>query len=265
MSKKIVDLTEYKDNQEDIEMMAEVIPDEILEAYMKEVENDTPDLWSKIEAGYEKELMSIDNERKLRKKKTIGIIAAAALITLIAVPVAVLSNRGTKGDDITSYKDDAAYDDYATEAMPESADSDDDYDMYNESENTEAAGDSAIEQNQNAVATDVSDQDMDDYVNSPEDDYSDATKDDEDTVIDESLFAEEVEVDGIVYEISDVALADSVPENYINETRIDNIYCDYQEETLLIYKSLENDASIYVAYYDKYKLYTKKTENKLSK
>ncbi|MBR1817065.1 MAG: hypothetical protein IJ763_10295 [Lachnospiraceae bacterium] len=265
MSRKIVDLTEYKDNKEDIEMMAEVIPDEILEAYMKEVENDTPDLWSKIETGYEKELMSIDNERKLRKKKTIGIIAATALIALIAVPVAVLSNRGTKGDNITSYKDDAAYDDYATEAMPEFAESDDGYDTYGGTINEENSGDSTIEQNQNAVTADVSGQDMDDYVNSPEDDSSDAAKEDETTVIDESLFAVEIEVDGIVYEISDVDLADSVPENYINETQIDNIYCDYPEETLLIYKALENDVSIYVAYYDKYKLYTKKTENTLSK
>ena len=271
MSKKIVDLTEYKNNQEDIEMMTEDIPEEILEAYMKEVENDTPDLWSKIETGYEKEIMSIDNEKKLRKKKTIGIIAAAALITLIAVPVAILNNKSTKDDknnrfDISmkSDKADDTYDDYAADGMPEFADSDDDYDMYDESVNTEAAGENNTEQNNYSFDADVAEQVQDDYYEDEVDsDLSNEATDEE--AADESLFAKEIEVEGVVYEISDVELITDVPDKYNNEIQIENIYCDYPEDTLYIYQMQENDAAIYVAYYDMYKLYVKKTESTLSK
>ena len=271
MSKKIVDLTEYKDNQEDIEMMAEDIPDEVLEAYIKEVENSTPDLWSKIEIGYEKELMSIDNERKLRKKKTIGIIAAAALITLIAVPVAILSNFNSKENksdssiiSTVSDKDDAVYYDYAADEMPEFADSDD-YERFDESAAEETDSENEAGLNQNSIAADASGQSQDnDYVNGAEYSSDDELSVDE-KAVDEGLFAEEIEVNGVVYEMSDAGLTEEIPDGYINEIQLDNTYCDYPDDTLYIYQTQDNDAFIYVAYYDKYKLYIKKTENILKK
>ena len=71
MSKNIIDLNEYKNSQEDIEAMALDIPDELIDAYLNEVEINTPDLWSKIETGYEKELKLIDSENKARRKKVV--------------------------------------------------------------------------------------------------------------------------------------------------------------------------------------------------
>ena len=286
MSKKVVDLTEYKNNQEDIEAMVEDIPEEVLESYMKEIENDTPDLWTRIETGYEKELNLIDKENKARKRKTIGFIAAAALITVIAVPIAVLSQKGSKKDDSKKsdtivasderYKDDYC-DAEATEAMEETAD---DYEMndsdsvddsfYNENyseEDFEADSDNDYSTEEDSQATTSSDNNEISDTNSVSADH----KEEENgtsgaSYVDESLFAAEIEFDGIIYEISDKELMDKLPDNAGEGIDIDNTYCDYPEqgnpdETLTVYKMNDTDSYIYIKYFNKYKLYIKKTES----
>ncbi len=276
MSKKVVDLTEYKNNQEDIEAMVEDIPEEVLEAYMKEVENDTPDLWSRIETGYEKELNLINNENKARRRKTIGFIAAAALITVIAVPIAILSQKGSKKDDSKKsdtivasderYKDDYC-DAEATEAMEETAD--EDYEM------SDSEGINSDFYNGNYDSDDVEADFNSDY--SAEDTQADTNsvsanqKEEEDgtsgaSYVDESLFATEIELDGIIYEISDKEPMDELPDNAGDGIDIDNTYCDYPEqgnpdETLTVYKMNDTDSYIYIKYFDKYKLYIKRTES----
>lgn len=76
------------------------MPKEMQEAYLKVKEQDVPDLWSRIEAGYLKEIedmkaeseenkvVSIESARKKRRipRGVLSTVAAAVLITVIAVP-----------------------------------------------------------------------------------------------------------------------------------------------------------------------------------
>lgn len=254
MSKKIIDLTEYKNNQEDIEAMEEDIPEEILEAYMKEIDNNTPDLWTRIDAGYEKEINLINNENKARKRKIIGFVAAGVLITIIAVPIAVLSQIRNKDDnnkksDMTTRSQDVFEEKYE-EAEAGEETYDDSYEAnYSDNDNNSGYLYNS-DTTSNSVSGDLKEEDAASSVS-----YSD-----------ESLFASEVKIDENIYEISDEESIAELPENVGESISIENIYCDYPnpdypDDVLTVYQMKDTDEYIYIKYFDMYKLYIKKAES----
>lgn len=54
---------------------------------------DMPDLWSRIDAGFEEEVKIEKKVQKQRKKKQFGLIAAAVVVAVIAIPVCVITMR----------------------------------------------------------------------------------------------------------------------------------------------------------------------------
>ena len=127
----------------------EELTDEMLQAYLDNVDVETPDLWERIEAGFDVE---IENSADAKKNRTNGNtggrqglrryagLVAAIVVCAIVIPVAMLSsnNKNTKNDNV-------AYDSDIT-AAPESAEMADDI-----AEDIQQA-DSAL--NQNSVSTD---------------------------------------------------------------------------------------------------------------
>lgn len=83
----------------------EMLSEAQLEAFYQMAEQDTPDLWSRIEAGYQNEMnMSnvVDMEairRKKLRRKYLGVAAAVVLVVLIAVPTMMLRRNGDKKED----------------------------------------------------------------------------------------------------------------------------------------------------------------------
>lgn len=80
----------------------EYVSDEMINSYVWEIGNNTPDLWSRIEAGFENEAKDVIRERKrksARMWKTFGYVAAAVLITIIAIPVMKLGTGGEKSEE----------------------------------------------------------------------------------------------------------------------------------------------------------------------
>ncbi len=106
----ITNLNEYK-NQNLQGDMIEEFSDEMVQAYIDAAGLDTPDLWSRIDAGFEAECSTIRVERNHKKKlrkKTFGAVAAVLILTVLAIPVMALfgnSKEETKGS-----KNDMAYD-----------------------------------------------------------------------------------------------------------------------------------------------------------
>lgn len=96
------------------ELNIEKLSEEELDAYLKVIEEDTPDLWQRISAGYDQEMAMLRNENKpqnnvvsidvARKqkakqiKRTILAVAAVALIAIIAAPMVSSNKRDTKKD-----------------------------------------------------------------------------------------------------------------------------------------------------------------------
>lgn len=107
----------------------EELTDEMLQAYLDNVDVETPDLWERIEAGFDVE---IENSADAKKNRTNGNtsgrqglrryagLVAAIVVCAIVIPVAMLSsnNKNTKNDNV-------AYDSDIT-AAPESAEMADD-------------------------------------------------------------------------------------------------------------------------------------------
>lgn len=130
----------------------EELTDEMLQAYLDNVDVETPDLWERIEAGFDVE---IENSADAKKNRTNGNtggrqglrryagLVAAIVVCAIVIPVAMLSsnNKNTKN----TKNDNVAYDSDITEAQ-ESAEMADDI-----AEDIQQA-DSAL--NQNSVSTD---------------------------------------------------------------------------------------------------------------
>ena len=54
---------------------------------------DMPDLWSRIDAGFEEEVTKQKTARKKRRTRQFVLVAAAILIVIIAVPVGISSMR----------------------------------------------------------------------------------------------------------------------------------------------------------------------------
>ncbi len=99
----ITNLNEYKNENLQGDFMIEEMSPAMLEAYYKNAEDNTPDLWSRIETGFDEEVKAVKTENsvdRLRKRKIKTTIAATIIITLIAVPVMIMIGRnGNKGEE----------------------------------------------------------------------------------------------------------------------------------------------------------------------
>lgn len=81
---------------------------------------DMPDLWSRIDAGFEEEVTKQKTARKKRRTRQFVLVAAAILIVIIAVPVGISSMRKSNRKEM---KTETAADMHVTEAgMDEMAD-----------------------------------------------------------------------------------------------------------------------------------------------
>lgn len=81
---------------------------------------DMPDLWSRIDAGFEEEVTKQQAARKKRRTRQFVLVAAAILIVIIAVPVGISSLRKSNRKEM---KTETAADMHVTEAgMDEMAD-----------------------------------------------------------------------------------------------------------------------------------------------
>lgn len=81
---------------------------------------DMPDLWSRIDAGFEEEVTKQKIARKKRRTRQFVLVAAAILIVIIAVPVGISSMRKSNRKEM---KTETAADMHVTEAgMDEMAD-----------------------------------------------------------------------------------------------------------------------------------------------
>ncbi|MBR3833392.1 MAG: hypothetical protein IKJ73_03660 [Lachnospiraceae bacterium] len=116
----------------------EFVSQEFVDQYIKATENNTPDLWGRIEAGFELEAKNVMAEKRRKMattKKVVGFVAAAALITIIAVPVMMLSMGGQKNEEckleatqeVSHYE---ASDSVAMEAPTEAAAMEDTHEEY---------------------------------------------------------------------------------------------------------------------------------------
>ncbi|MBQ9278682.1 MAG: hypothetical protein IJ224_08610 [Lachnospiraceae bacterium] len=278
MSKNVINLTEYKDNLEDIDNMVEDIPEDILNEYLKQVENDTPDLWSRIDAGFDKEINLIDSENKARRRKTAGFIAAAVLIVVIAIPVAILNvTNNKKGKDSkTTEKDSQNYiqmeDNYIEEAA-ESDDSDyDSYDMY-DTEASDVETSDAEFYNGDALKDDAaadyptSGEAFDSDQNSISTDNQEAEDSNAKEDISDSEIAKEVLYKEIVYVYNGKVKEENIPSEYNISEQIPNDFCNYPEDELTVIQS-ENDENkdyIYIRYGSTYVRYQRKDMNSISK
>lgn len=73
----------------------EELNDEMLEAYLKLSDEQIPDLWNRIEAGYEEEIKTIKKEKNKKHmvQKYIGLAAAVLFVVIIAIPVSGVMNN----------------------------------------------------------------------------------------------------------------------------------------------------------------------------
>lgn len=74
---------------------------------------DMPDLWSRIDAGFEEEVTKQKTARKKRRTRQFVLVAAAILIVIIAVPVGINSMRKSNRKEM---KTETAADMHVTEA-----------------------------------------------------------------------------------------------------------------------------------------------------
>ncbi len=148
----ITDINEYKKNMSDSTLDAalkdvseanadvEQLSDEMLEAYLDNIDMEIPDLWNRIETGFDAELSNSESKQtRVVKWRRYAGIAAAVLVIAIAIPVVLLNNRSNKSDlnYIMEYEDKGNSDDgyYADMQSAESA-AEDASDSFVESEET---------------------------------------------------------------------------------------------------------------------------------
>lgn len=125
----------------------EELTDEMIQAYLDNADIGTPDLWGRIEVGFDAEIEnSVDLEESSKKNHNDGGrrglrryagIAAAIVVCAIVIPVAMLSNnnKNVKNEEIDSkdYYDNAADDSDITEVQESAEMADESMDMMPES------------------------------------------------------------------------------------------------------------------------------------
>lgn len=111
------------------EFNSEALSEQEMNAYLSMTDEDTPDLWARIEEGFAEEAGNVKNNgndkvtnitsRKI-KTKYIGILAACVLAVVIAIPVlgGAMGGRKKSGNYVSKDMDNAEYEDtaYPTEA-----------------------------------------------------------------------------------------------------------------------------------------------------
>lgn len=119
---------------EDEAFEIEELSEEMLEAYLNVTDEQIPDLWDRIETGYEKEIeqlgiktesdnvIDIKSRAKTLRRKYFSLAAAALFIIVIAIPVSSMMKQNKKSD-TKNKADDFAYDtlDGADGVMTEAA------------------------------------------------------------------------------------------------------------------------------------------------
>lgn len=83
----------------------EFVSEDFVNAYLNATNQATPDLWNRIEAGFAIEARDVVTERRKqssRTKKMMGFVAAAVIITIIAIPVLKIGTKH-KDEDKNSY------------------------------------------------------------------------------------------------------------------------------------------------------------------
>lgn len=105
------------------------MPQEVSEAfassYKKQANSEMPDLWARIDAGFDEQYKEIEKEKKKRNIRMAGVAAAMILAILLAVPVMMrnsIKNSKSEMEDVTE----ASMDDAADSVM-EAADDDMDF------------------------------------------------------------------------------------------------------------------------------------------
>ncbi len=108
-----------------------------LNAYLSMYDEDTPDLWERIEAGFEEEVNLSENakkyenklvslNKKVKRMRLATVIAACVLITVIAVPVFIFSNmhmgRKSESDQMVQDTNAGGYSDDTDKSMAEKND-----------------------------------------------------------------------------------------------------------------------------------------------
>jgi hypothetical protein len=89
----VVELDKYK--QTDMpDSSIEELSDDIIKAYIDNIDMETPDLWDRIDAGFDEEKKKLST-RKLRKYTA---VAAVILAAAIAIPVIVMQKRSSKDE-----------------------------------------------------------------------------------------------------------------------------------------------------------------------
>ena len=106
----ITNINEYRENTvpdasafyiNEPDAPVEFVSQELIDYYNQATANSTPDLWGRIEAGFEletKDLKAKQRRKVATTKKIVGFVAAAAIITIIAVPVMKLGIGGSKSE-----------------------------------------------------------------------------------------------------------------------------------------------------------------------
>lgn len=140
-----------RENDNIVELNTETMSENELKAYLSMKDEDTPDLWERIETGYEEELKAVkvtDINSKKRNRKIISLLAACVIITLIALPV-LKGGSKKKSDRSKELKSDEMYEDNAIYAIDAGADeaadeSLSDYEYAQNEEDVSVTGDASI-------------------------------------------------------------------------------------------------------------------------
>lgn len=144
----------------------EEMSDEMINSYVDAIGGMTPNLWDRIEAGYEEEIQkskTIDfAAAKARRRKMLGACAAAVALVAIAVPTMILTrNASTKDKDdtevITTVKSDFTLNESAAVNY---ADSD-----YDDEFSYDAESDMALDSSDSATSSSKSYYFINPYVN----------------------------------------------------------------------------------------------------
>ena len=109
------------------EFNSEALSEQEMNAYLSMTDEDTPDLWDRIEKGFAEEAENIKNSEngkvttitsKKIKTKYIGILAACVLAVVIAIPVlGGMGGRKKSDDHVSKDLDNAVYADTECEPM----------------------------------------------------------------------------------------------------------------------------------------------------
>lgn len=234
------------------EFNGEALSEQEMNAYLSMTDEDTPDLWAKIEEGFAKETEKVKNNEndkvtnitsKKIKTKYIGILAACVLAVIIAIPVLGGAMGGrTKSDQyVGNDLDNAVYENTECEPM--------------ETPSGESAGDQnsymfdAVTGNQNNSKADIT---SDEVANDGNDLFQDA----EESVAEntENSIGKYIMIDSFVYEYEGVYV-NKLPDGYAIIGTVQAVDSEYPDENFEgmglevgqnIYGSSSEESIIYI-------------------